>query len=460
MELTPQLLTDEIDFRIAVRGYDRHEVDDFLERVAVAVGQLQSQLTKAVARAKTAEARVAELEAGGGVAATEAAPATEPVAPEKEPSTTRVEPTTPKAPPAAPVPATGGDEDLNEELRRTLVLAQRTADSAIREAHEEARQIVEEANEEARRNREAAEAAHAKAREEAHGRLVAEIRDLEATRESMRDDTVILERYLGTERARVRETIQVLRRLVDEPESFRTQEVPELSGATTPAALGPAPEPASAGADDATSAPGDTAEGASTEAAGDEGAEETTVEPETGSGPVESGADESTPDASGPGAANVDESGPGGSNPDASDPGASDAVSSEPGAAEPSGAPDAGEVAGEAPPLTQRTPGSAPAGEAASSDAAPTAVPDESSAGGEQASGAATTSDTEDLGQLFSSSESAKDWRAAGSDRGDQGPHTQPVAAARFEEESDEAFLAELRRAMNDDEPLGPDDKP
>jgi hypothetical protein len=32
------------------------------------------------------------------------------------------------------------------------------------------------------------------------------------------------------------------------------------------------------------------------------------------------------------------------------------------------------------------------------------------------------------------------------------------VAAARFEEETDDAFLAELRRAMADNEPLGPDD--
>ena len=65
MELTPQLLTDEIDFRIAVRGYDRNEVDDFLERVAVAVGQLQAQLSKAVSRAKAAEKRLAELDAPG-----------------------------------------------------------------------------------------------------------------------------------------------------------------------------------------------------------------------------------------------------------------------------------------------------------------------------------------------------------------------------------------------------------
>ena len=51
MELTPKLLTDDVDFRIALRGYDKDEVDDFLERVAVAVGQLQEQLSSAVDRA-------------------------------------------------------------------------------------------------------------------------------------------------------------------------------------------------------------------------------------------------------------------------------------------------------------------------------------------------------------------------------------------------------------------------
>ncbi len=443
MELTPQLLTDEIDFRIAVRGYDRHEVDDFLERVAVAVGQLQSQLTKAVARAKTAEARVAELEGGSGVAAREAQPETEAVSPVPESSPAAAETSTPKAPPSAPVPVVGGDEDLNEELRRTLVLAQRTADAAIREAHEEARQIVEEANEEARRNREAADAAHAKARDEAHSRLVAEIRDLEATRESMRDDTVILERYLGTERARVRETIQVLRRLVDEPESFRTAEVPELSGATTPAALGPAP----AATEDAPSAGGEAEDDGD---AGDAGGSTETAGATVPEGTGDAGATEATGEEGGEAA-----SAEGGSGPDEPDtapagrPAPDDATTS-----------DAGTVGGEAPPLAQRVPGSTAAGETEESATEPSpAAPDEAEPGRAQASGSATTSDTEELGQLFSSSESAKDWRAAGSDRGDQGPHTQPVAAARFEEESDEAFLAELRRAMNDDEPLGPDDK-
>lgn len=437
MELTPQLLTDEIDFRIAVRGYDRHEVDDFLERVAVAVGQLQSQLTKAVARAKAAEARVAELEGAPGTPA-----AAQPeVTPERESAEavgktpTLHEPvetpevTAPKAPPSAPVPVVGDDEDLNDELRRTLVLAQRTADTAIREAHDEARQIVDQANDEARRNREAAEAAHAKARDEAHSRLVAEIRELESTREAMRDDTVVLERYLGTERARVRETIQVLRRLVDEPQSFRTGTVPELSGATTPAELGPAP-------DETTATSGDDGSNGSSPSS-DEATPQVDDPPAIASG---GGADVTKPEADAPPLTpRVPDSASGGATPHPV--GSTDATISGPTGGDASGAATrTDEVAG-----------------SGTADGDPSELAPEPA--GEGAASVPTTSDAEDLGQLFASSDSTKDWRSAGADRGDQGPHTQPVAAARFEEESDEAFLAELRRAMNDDEPLGPDDK-
>jgi DivIVA domain-containing protein len=338
MELTPQLLTDEIDFRIAVRGYDRNEVDDFLERVAVAVGQLQTQMGKAVARAKAAEKRLAELSDGTAPAA----PAAK--LPTREPETElAVAP-----PPAAPAPISS-DEDLNEELRRTLVLAQRTADSAIREANVEAESIVAASRAEAEQQR-----------EEARRRLVDEIAELEKVRETMRNDTVVLERYLGDERARVRETIQVLRRLVDDPASFSVGGAPELSGTTTPALDAPAPQP--------------------------EPQRDVQPDPE----PV---------------------------------------TALEPGP-EPASTPDA----------------------TAAADPAPKPDPE-----------SASTSDAqpEDLGRLFEQSESSgsRDWRSADDARGDQGPHTQPVAAARFEEETDDAFLAELRRAMSDNEPLGPDGK-
>lgn len=407
MELTPQLLTDEIDFRVAVRGYDRHEVDDFLERVAVAVGQLQSQLTKAVGRAKTAEARVAELEAAGA-GTTEAvlvdAPSTTTTdgSAGEEPEAEVVE-SAPiaKAPPAAPVVA---EAEVGDELSRTLVMAQRAADTAIREAHDEARSIVDAANEEARRNREAADAAHAKAREEARGRLVAEIRELEATREAMRDDTVVLDRYLGTERARVRETIQVLRRLVDDPASLRAAPTPELSGVSTPAELEAPPAPSEPEPDVAEAAPDEDAPpvGVAASPDGPPADESVTVVGEDEIPEPEAEVDSSDPES------------------DSSDPGPE---------------PDPGVEAVVTPSANSGTkrPPKAPA-----------------------TARSGSASDSESLGQLFASSDAAKDWRSAGSDRGDQGPHTQPVAAARFEEESDEAFLAELRRAMNDDEPLGP----
>lgn len=425
MELTPQLLTDEIDFRIAVRGYDRHEVDDFLERVAVAVGQLQSQLAKAVTRAKTAEARVSELEAAAAAApveptARDAAEPSEGVAESAPQAPVEVEATpVPKAPPAAPTTVIGDDEALNDELRRTLVLAQRTADTAIREAHDEARGIIDRANDEARRNREAAEAAHAEAREEARARLVAEIRELEATREAMRGDTVVLERHLGTERARVRETIQVLRRLVDDPESFRAGPTPELSDATTPVEV----------TDDAVGSPSDE--------------------------PAEAPAAEPAPAGASTGTTGDD---PAGAEPtvETTGAGAAPAVDDEPVAEKTAAADDADP--------TEDT-------ESAVDDAEPVETTGTSAVGDDVAEeGSATGADQVDeppspeagtdadsLGQLFATSESARDWRSGGAERGDQGPHTQPVAAARFEEESDEAFLAELRRAMSDDEPLGPD---
>lgn len=440
MELTPQLLTDEIDFRIAVRGYDRHEVDDFLERVAVAVGQLQTQLAKAVARARSAETRVAELEDGTAVPA-----AVEPVASAGEiddrveepegpdtsaPSAPGAQAPVAKAPPSAPVPVIGDDAALNEELRRTLVLAQRTADTAIREAHDEAREILEAANEEARRNREAAEAAHAAAREEARGRLLAEIRALEATREDMRADTVVLDRYLGTERARVRETIQVLRRLVDEPGSFRAAPVPELSQATVPTESG------DVGADIVESSEVEPSEVESEEVRADDvRAEE--IPAGRATAPVASTAAGPAGDSDG------EEVSGGQAHGSQVSEHADEPIES------PEGTLDDGEVAApEEQPTGARSSEERPAVDDGQDD--PEVDPGTDEEAGQ--------SDSERLGQLFAPGNSAKDWRSGGSERGDQGPHTQPVAAARFEEESDEAFLAELRRAMSDDEPLGPSD--
>ncbi|HEY8545923.1 MAG TPA: DivIVA domain-containing protein, partial [Acidimicrobiales bacterium] len=99
MELTPQALHD-VEFREARRGgYNTHDVDDFLERVAVGVGQLQDRLREAYHRAEAAEGRLAEMQ-------------------RQLDELQRNRPVDKAA-------------DADETLRRTLVLAQRTADATI-----------------------------------------------------------------------------------------------------------------------------------------------------------------------------------------------------------------------------------------------------------------------------------------------------------------------------------------
>ena len=61
MDVTPQVI-NEVEFHQKMRGYDPDEVDDFLERVAVAVGQLQDKVRDAGDRAAVADRRATELE--------------------------------------------------------------------------------------------------------------------------------------------------------------------------------------------------------------------------------------------------------------------------------------------------------------------------------------------------------------------------------------------------------------
>lgn len=98
MDLSPQLLR-EVEFRQTWRGYSPDEVDEFLERLAVVVEELQTRLRDAVYRAELAERR------------------------------------------------SGGTEESGDELRRTLVLAQRTADAAVEEARRQAEELLADARE-------------------------------------------------------------------------------------------------------------------------------------------------------------------------------------------------------------------------------------------------------------------------------------------------------------------------
>ncbi len=423
MELTPKLLTDDVDFRIALRGYDKDEVDDFLERVAVAVGQLQEQLSSAVDRARKAEARAQQVQA----------------------SPPKVE-----APAESPTVATGeGADELNEELRRTLVLAQRTADAAIREAREEAARITTEADEQRTRTLESASAESQRASDEAKGRLLAELTELEAVRNGLQADITVLDRHLGEHRAKVRETVQVLRRLVDDPQSFTVQPAPPLNVDTVPTAPAdsPAAEPEAEADSDAPvplavlvdELPGDDDPGPVAQVA---------PEPERQAEPV----------AQEPAALPTRDRTPPRGTPAVADPeqaSAPRASATPPGPGAPTAmvaterrttAPVAGSPR---PPVAARRPATDPGLDLrVGGDRADVAI---------EGATRAAESTGHRLGGLFAD-EAPSSWRQSDPGRGDQGPHTQPVAATRLEEEPDDAFLAELRRAMTDEEPLGPRD--
>jgi cell division initiation protein len=215
MDVTPQVI-NEVEFHQKMRGYDPDEVDDFLERVAVAVEQLQQRIQQAEQRAATAEQRAAERMKAAAAAA-----------------------------PAAPAPTPANEAEETDAIRRTLVLAQRTADAAIKEAEEEAKRTIASAQEQvkrllsdtqdkARKLVADAEADARKASEDTRQRIVKEIVALEETRDALRADQGILERHLEEQRLRLRSSIGELQRVLDDPGRLRAVPPPELSGATRP----------------------------------------------------------------------------------------------------------------------------------------------------------------------------------------------------------------------------------
>src|SRR4051794_3580826 len=217
MDVTPQVI-NEVEFHQKMRGYDPDEVDDFLERVASAVEQFLERVRVAETRAAAAERRAAELEQQRGA---RPAPVTKPVAAETD------------------------ETDATDAIKRTLVLAQRTADAAVKEAEEEAsrtlrtaqeqvQRLYAEAQEQARKLVIDAESDARKKSDDPRQRLVKEIITLEATRDALRADQGILERHLDEQRLRLRSSIGELQRLLDDPGRLRVTTSPDLSGASMP----------------------------------------------------------------------------------------------------------------------------------------------------------------------------------------------------------------------------------
>lgn len=233
MDITPQLLK-EVKFSESWRGYDRDEVDEFLERVGAGVALVQGRLREAIERAEAAESRAQSM---------------------------------------------GSRSEAEETLKRTLVLAQRTADAAVAEANETAARTVSEA--EARAQRTIADAeAHAavlRAEAEAEARrviestrapLIEEIKELERVRNFLRDDIEMLENHLAAHRERLRSQLSEIAALLDEPSMLRPEPTPETSGVDAGSVLSqydeaaPAVTPAEPAAQSSASAAADAPSGA------------------------------------------------------------------------------------------------------------------------------------------------------------------------------------------------------
>jgi DivIVA domain-containing protein len=153
MDVSPKALR-EVEFREVSRrgGYHPEDVDEFIEEVAKGVEALQDRLRQAVERAQRAEAAASE--------------------------------------------ATGSDETL----RRTLVLAQRTADLAVQEAREQASRILAGAEQQAQALLADTEERARRTHEEALGAIRTELSALEGTRQRSQSEVDGLQRWIDEHR--------------------------------------------------------------------------------------------------------------------------------------------------------------------------------------------------------------------------------------------------------------------
>jgi cell division initiation protein len=147
MEVSPKTLR-EVEFREKMRGYHPEDVDHFLEQVAAGLEVMQERLRQAVERAQRAEAAAAE--AGG----------------------------------------------TDETLRKTLVLAQRTADLAVQEAREQAARILAGAEQQAQAILAEAEEKGRTALEDAIAESRAELSRIESARGQTQQDVETLQRWV------------------------------------------------------------------------------------------------------------------------------------------------------------------------------------------------------------------------------------------------------------------------
>ncbi len=238
MDFSPQTVRSA-GFKTVKKGYDPNEVDDFKEKVAAAIETAQNQATAMEARARAAVAKLQEVSQqvsnGAGT-------------------------------------ASGGrsanDEDA-ENISRTLLLAQRTADSTIAQANSDAESITVKARVDATTVIDNARSmadklldeARLEARRSAESERIKaenEVQALLARRDFLLSDVDHLEHHLGAQRERLRDAAVSLQDLVERvPGGLGDMRRPLLSAsaesllsARTSEGSMPSPSPSAADDDD------------------------------------------------------------------------------------------------------------------------------------------------------------------------------------------------------------------
>jgi cell division initiation protein len=209
MDLTPQTLRD-VEFREKLRGYHPDDVDDFLEEVAVAVDALLARL------------RAAE----GGMALAPPQPTQVPIAVVEAPA----------------------DPTLSEgTLSRALLLAQRTADIAIAEAEQSARQILDDARAEADRILADTQSKVGAMTEEARSSAEAAVTELDERRAGLEREVASLQAWAAKHRDGLREVLSDQLRSLDIWMATSAVPRPPTRMVATPAIASTPPPVASSG---------------------------------------------------------------------------------------------------------------------------------------------------------------------------------------------------------------------
>ncbi len=230
-DLTPSQISGA-SFRTVRKGYDPEEVDAFLGHAAQALEAAQQQATAMEARARAAVARLQEVTTPATEATADAVDTAPPID-EEQPV------------PAAPAAEMRVSRDEAETISRTLLLAQRTADTTVAEAEAEADRIKNEAQTEAESTIDSTremsarllEEARLEARKATEGERQAaenEVQSLKARREFLAGDVDQLEQFLIEQRDRLRGAAHQIEALVER----------------VPAGLGHVPPPALSASDD------------------------------------------------------------------------------------------------------------------------------------------------------------------------------------------------------------------